>query len=130
MPLPKPKLPNPFREFPKPPKLSQIILKKANPVREVIDNARQLIKVGKSEISEIASALRVEKPAETMTPPTETEGKQEESAGCAPCQEMHSLKEFLGKRKVKRALSELEKGEGSKKSLETVRQYIEGEEVE
>lgn len=114
--------PNPFKDFPKIPKLSQIILKKANPVRGVIDDARQLIKAGKSEISEIASALRVEgyeKPAET---------KEEES--CPVCSSLTNLKEYLGRRKVEKALSELETGdEGKKKSVETVRKYIEGEDV-
>lgn len=117
-----PRLPNLLENFPKPPQISQIILKKANPVREVIEDAREVIKGVREEISDVASALRVEeheKPAEI---------KEEES--CPTCSSLTDLKEFLGRRKVEKALSELERGVGDKeKSLETVKKYIEGEDV-
>lgn len=123
-------LPNPFKL--KPPKISQIIFKKANPVREVIDDARELIRSGRDEIAGVASALRVEgqvappKPAEEGA---ETETKQNEEEGATAS--LSDLKGFLEKRKVEKALSQLEKDEGDKKeNLETVRKYIEGEDLE
>ncbi|GAI99896.1 unnamed protein product, partial [marine sediment metagenome] len=53
-----PKLPK-LGGFPKPPRISEII-KKANPVREIVEDARDLIKTGREEIGEVASSLRVE----------------------------------------------------------------------
>ncbi len=53
--MPLPKLP----EFPKPPKISEII-KKANPIKGIVEDAREVIKSGREEISEVASSLRVE----------------------------------------------------------------------
>lgn len=121
--MPLPKLP-PFEGLPKPPKLSQIILKKANPVREVIDDARQLIKSGRDSISEVASVLRVEG---QVAPKEEVEPEKEEES--SPLQ-LSDLKGFLEKRKVEKALSQLEKDEGDKKkNLETLRKYIEGEDI-
>lgn len=64
--MPRPKLPKLPRGLPRPPKLSGII-KKANPVREVIDDARELIKSGREDIRGVASSLRVEEPKETSS---------------------------------------------------------------
>lgn len=74
-------LPKPFN-FPKPPRLSNIA-KGANPLHEVIDDARSLIQSGKDSISDIASALRVEgqappKPEEEVV---ETEIKEDQIKG-------------------------------------------------
>jgi len=122
-------LPNPFKEF-KPPKISQIIFKKANPVREVIDDARDLIRAGKEEISNIAGALRVEGQVAPPEEGAETETKQNEEEGASPLQ-LSDLKGFLEKRKVEKALSQLEKDEGDKKeNLEMVRKYVEGEDID
>jgi len=53
--MPLPKLP----EFPKLPKISEII-KKPNPIKGIVEDAREVIKSGREEISEVASSLRVE----------------------------------------------------------------------
>lgn len=116
MPLPK----FPPENFPKPPRISKII-KKANPLREVIEDAREVIKDVRTEISEVAGAIRVKPPEEKP---------KQESEECPVCSDLANLKEYLGKRKVQKALSQLEKGEGNKKSLETVKKYIEGEEID
>jgi len=64
--MPKlPKLPN-LNNFPRPPRLSQII-KKGNPLREVVEDAREVIKGTREEISDIASSLRVEGIEEATT---------------------------------------------------------------
>lgn len=76
-----PKLPKfPPEGFPQPPKVSGII-KKANPLREVIEDAREVIRSGRAEIGGVASALRVEGIREPETTP-----KQEAVAtACVPC---------------------------------------------
>lgn len=85
--MPLPKLP---REFPKPPRISEI-LRKANPVREVVEDARELIKSGREEISSVASSLRVE----GMTPKVEEReevSKEKEVAqgtACMVCSSEH-----------------------------------------
>jgi len=89
--MPLPKLPK-LGGFPKPPRISEII-KKANPVREVIDDARELIKTGREEISEVASSLRVEEQKEgaserksTSTIQEPENPEQEDIAtACVPC---------------------------------------------
>lgn len=74
-----PKLPKfPPEGFP--PKVSGII-KKANPLRVVIEDAREVIRSGREEIGGVASALRVEGIREPETTP-----KQEAVAtACVPC---------------------------------------------
>ena len=75
-----PKLPNPIENFPRPPRLSEI-LKRINPVKEVIEDARAIIKSGREEISSIASALRVEgKPPLESTSEEATSNRVAEAA--------------------------------------------------
>lgn len=66
------KLPNPLQEFLRPPRIAKLI-KKANPLRGVVEEAREGIKAAKEEISSVASALRVE-----GVSPVETEAVEEE----------------------------------------------------
>ncbi len=84
--MPLPKLPKPGG-FPKPPRVSEII-KKANPIKEIVSDARDLIKTGREEISEVASSLRVEEqnkaPSEEKTIVT-TKTAVGTGTACIPC---------------------------------------------
>ena len=74
--MPLPKLPK-LGGLPKPPRISEII-KKANPVREVIEAARELIKSGREDIRGVASSLRVEQKegaSEGKTPEIEPQSR-------------------------------------------------------
>ena len=79
-----PKLPNPLENFPRPPRLSRI-LKRANPLREVIQDAREAIESGREAVSDIALAIRVE--GESPVEPASEETSTPVAAGtaCLPC---------------------------------------------
>jgi len=83
--MPLPKLPK-LGGFPKPPRISEII-KKANPVREIVEDARTLIKSGREEVSEVASSLRVEKvaPPPEEEPPFSQNEAVATGTACLPC---------------------------------------------
>jgi len=84
-----PKLPNPIENFPRPPRLSEI-LKRVNPVKDVIEDARAIIKSGREEISSIVSALRVEGklPLES-TSEEATSDRVAEGTACELCSSEH-----------------------------------------
>ena len=74
-----PKLPNPLEGFPRPPKLFSFP-GNANPLREAIEDAREVVRGAKEGISEIASAIRVEGEHPTTSPKPETV-----ATACVPC---------------------------------------------
>lgn len=76
--------------LPKPPSLSKF-LKNANPIRTVIEDARESVRAARESISDVASALRVE---ELVTEPESYESpapqKQiEEGTACNLCSQEH-----------------------------------------
>jgi len=75
--------------FPKPPKISEIIIKRANPLREVIDDAHNLIRSGKEEIADVAKALRVE--GQVAPPKPETVGSEEKTTPTIASQEPETV---------------------------------------
>ena len=104
-----------------------------NSLRNIVKEGRQGVERAVAEIRSLANDLRggipQEPKKETETPQgssRETATKTEEE--CPVCSELTNLKEYIGKRKVARALSELEKS-GDKENVETIKKYIEGEDV-
>jgi len=85
-----PKLPNLFEGLPKHLKLPRVSkLLGGNPVREVIKDARELIKSGREEISNVASAIRVEGKPPVETPPEEISSPVAKGTACLPCSRDH-----------------------------------------
>lgn len=94
-------------------------------LRNVVKEGRQGIEKARNEIRSIAEELRGGIVTQEAPKPAEAPKSDEE---CAVCSELTDLKEYIGKRKVQRALSELEKS-ADKESVETLKKYIEGEDV-
>lgn len=115
------------------PKFPPVPLK---PLRNLIREGRQQVEKAGQEIRSIADDIRgtprevehtPKTPAEIEEKPSEREKSEEEG----PPASLDDLKAFLEKRKVGKALSQLEKEEGDKKeNLETLRKYIEGEDID
>lgn len=84
-----PRLPKPG--LPKPPSLSKF-LRNANPLRTVIEDARESVRAARESIGDVASALRVED-METVTEPESYESpatkKVEEGTVCTLCSMEH-----------------------------------------
>lgn len=96
-----------------------------NKASETIEQVMTLIQ-GK-EVSESELRRLVEQADVSLSTAKEAGEVGEE---CKPCATLRSLKEYLGRRKVEKSLTELESGEGDReKNLERVRKYIEGDEV-
>lgn len=113
------------------PKLPPVPPSPIKPLREIIRRSRQQVEKARDDIRSIADELKSTATGEeSEEPPTsETKGEGEEES-CPVCSDLTDLKEFLGKRKVERALTQLEIGEGNKKeNLQTVRKYIGGEDI-
>lgn len=99
-------MPLPFKpRLPTPPSLSRL-LRQANPVRDVIEDARQVVKSTRENISQVASSLHVEGVPEEVPPPEEeippeeipsalTEKAIEEGTACITCSDEH-LSEVSG----------------------------------
>jgi len=98
-----------------------------------LEGLRNIVKQGRQEVEKVRNGIRSIAedlhggiiPRETPKKPSEEIKGEEE---CPVCSELADLKEYVGKRKVQKALSELEKS-GDKESVETVRKYVEGEDV-
>lgn len=110
--LPRLKLP------PRPPRPPSPVQK----LRDIVKEGRHSIEKARDEIRSIAEEVRGG--IIPQEPPPETKPEEE----CLPCAEMQNLKEYVARRKVERALSQLEKS-GDKDSVETIKKYIEGEDV-
>lgn len=85
-----PKLPNPLEGLPKhlkPPRVAKLL--GGNPVREVLKDARELIKSGREEISNVASAIRVEGKPPVETTPKEISSPVAKGTACLPCSRDH-----------------------------------------
>lgn len=107
-------------ELPKLPKLDK------NPIRTVGNIIREVITGVEKAVSDIDSAVKgIDSEIRSPIKEKEPEKKAEES----PNYDITTLKEYLEKKKVEKALSELEKGEGKEKNLDTVKKYIEGDEL-
>jgi len=111
-----------------PPSLPGLPPSPLEPVREIIKQGRQQLEKARDDIRSLAQEIgsMTHAPETTQTLPTENEEE------CPACSTLTNLREFLGRRRVKKALSELEaseSNEGKRKSLETVRKYVEGEDI-
>lgn len=88
--MPLPKLPK-LGGFPKPPRIAEII-RRANPIRDVVDDAREVIKGAREEVSEVASSLRVEgaaPPAIEEPKAVSMEEGAKEGTACIVCSDEH-----------------------------------------
>ena len=76
----------------RPPRLSRLV-RQANPLREVIDDARELVRSAGDSIREVASSLHIEAPEEPI--PREPEAPSikavREGTACLPCSRDHFL---------------------------------------
>jgi len=130
---------------PKLPRLPRISehLPGTTPLQEVFRDARESIQEMRQEIRTVANVIRIGTPRSMAAPvPTQPEavkakadplaaaGALPEAKECKPCVQMRELQEVIGRRKVKKALDNLKAGQGDKeKDVETLRKYVEGEDV-
>lgn len=124
----------PLRLLPRLPRISDH-LPTTTPLQELFQDARTSIIEMRQEIRTVANVIKIGAPRSITKPAPErpTEGPQtapKPSTECKPCEAMKTLQEAVGRKKVQRALTNLKTGQGDKeKDVETIRKYVEGEDV-
>jgi len=123
-----PKLPK-FFTLPDPDRVLLLIDKTTH----AVDTALNLVDKAAEQFDRAASRLETSQPKppetaqQTQPPPAPT---QTEGESCPVCSGLTDLKEFLARRKVEKALTELETGQGDRaENVQTVKKYIEGEDI-
>jgi hypothetical protein len=138
--------------LPKPPRLPKLSEHlPPNPVREIVKDIRESVDSARTEVRAVADAFRIiprnpqpftaprntktgvestQKPVSvTKSPENVTKTGENEPGTCLPCESMRQLREAVGKRKVDKALKDLQSKGIEPESVEVLRKYIAGEDV-